>query len=175
VQHAKEEGRLEDLKAAGAGSVAGSRAAGDMERDFWLCPLEDRRRLGAQREGMLKGFSLGSYLLLLDYTSRLCRQGKAQVSREVASILERLGSSAEVWGSGCRNCLTKPACWAATSARIAHLCGNWPGGEAFIIWTTWRRHRPEGHWPVFGAESPAPLVSARSLGIVFTARTQAGR
>ena len=47
---------------------------------------------------MLEGFSLGSYLLLVDYTSRLCRSGKARVSREVASILDRLGTSAEVWG-----------------------------------------------------------------------------
>jgi hypothetical protein len=46
---------------------------------------------------MLEGFSLGSYLLLVDYTSRLCRQGKARVSREVASILDRLGSSPDVW------------------------------------------------------------------------------
>ena len=59
--------------------------------------MEDRRRQGAQREGMLEGFSLGSYLLLVDYTSRLCRQGKARVSREVASILDRLGTNAAAW------------------------------------------------------------------------------
>jgi hypothetical protein len=47
---------------------------------------------------MLEGFSLGSYLLLVDYTSRLCRQGKARVSREVASILDRLGTNADIWG-----------------------------------------------------------------------------
>ena len=98
VQHAQAKGELEALKAAAAGSVAGSRAAGDVEEDLWLCPVEDRRRLGGRREGLLEGFSLGSYLLLIDYTSRLCREGKARVSREVASILERLGSSAEVWG-----------------------------------------------------------------------------
>ena len=40
----------------------------------------------------------GSYLLLLDYTSRLCRAGKARVGREVVSILDRWGTSAEVWG-----------------------------------------------------------------------------
>ncbi|MCP4304753.1 MAG: hypothetical protein GY788_07725 [bacterium] len=47
---------------------------------------------------MLSTFSLGSYLLLVDYTGRLCRNGKARVNREVASILDRLGTSAEVWG-----------------------------------------------------------------------------
>jgi len=99
VRHAKAKGKLAALKAAKSGSVAGSRSAGDVEEDLWLCPVEDRRRKGSQREGMLEGFSLGSYLLLVDYTSRLCRQGKARVSREVASILDRLGTSAAVWAN----------------------------------------------------------------------------
>jgi hypothetical protein len=98
VRHVKAKGRLAELKSAESGSVAGSRAAGDVEEDLWLCPVEDRRGQGSQRKGMLEGFSLGSYLLLVDYTSRLCRQGKARVSREVASILDRLGTSADVWG-----------------------------------------------------------------------------
>ena len=106
VRHAKAKGKLDQLKAAAAGSVAGSRAAGRVEQDHWLCPLEDRHEqgkigrannTGAAREGMLDGFSLGSYLLLVDYTSRLCRNGKARVSREVAGIFARLGTSAEIW------------------------------------------------------------------------------
>ncbi len=97
VRHAKAKGKLAELKAAKSGSVAGSRVAGDVEQDLWLCPVEDRRRKGAQREGMLEGFSLGSYLLLVDHTSRLCRQGKARVSRAVASILDRLGTDATAW------------------------------------------------------------------------------
>jgi len=107
VQHAKGKGKLKELKSAAAGSVAGSRTARNIEQDLWLCPLEDRRRLGCVREGMLEGFSLGSYLLLVDYTSRLCRQGKARVSREVASILDRLGTSAEVWGQRIQTLLGK--------------------------------------------------------------------
>ena len=39
------------------------------------------------------------YLMLLDYTSRLVRDGKAAVSAEVESIFTRLGSSAESWGA----------------------------------------------------------------------------
>ena len=46
---------------------------------------------------MLDGFSLGSYLQLVDWTSRLVRLGKARVSQQVASLLDRLGTSAEVW------------------------------------------------------------------------------
>ncbi|MGO9919490.1 MAG: hypothetical protein ACLQIB_32935 [Isosphaeraceae bacterium] len=34
-------------------------------------------------------------MLLVDYTSRLFREGKAVISRDVAAIFERLGSSAE--------------------------------------------------------------------------------
>jgi REP element-mobilizing transposase RayT len=97
VRHAKAKGKLAAVKAAKSGSVAGSRSAGNLEQDLWLCPVEDRRHQGAPREGMLEGFSLGSYLLLVDYTSRLCRQGKARVNSEVASILDRLGTSAAQW------------------------------------------------------------------------------
>jgi hypothetical protein len=68
-----------------------------LEESHWLCPIEDRRRLDSSREGMLEGYSLGSYLLLVDYTGRLFRAGKAAISREVAEIFERLGSSAETW------------------------------------------------------------------------------
>jgi hypothetical protein len=31
-----------------------------------LVPIEDRRRLDSEREGMLEGFSLGNYLLLVE-------------------------------------------------------------------------------------------------------------
>jgi REP element-mobilizing transposase RayT len=97
VRHAKSEGRLEDVKAASRGSVAGSRALGKLEASHWLCPVEDLRAKGSSREGMVEGFSLGSYLLLVDYTSRLCRKGKARLSGELAGIFERLGTSPELW------------------------------------------------------------------------------
>jgi hypothetical protein len=73
------------------------RSAAGLEESHWLCPIEDRRRLDSTREGMIEGFSLGSYLQLVDYTARLYRAGKASLSREAAAILDRLGSSAENW------------------------------------------------------------------------------
>jgi hypothetical protein len=97
VDHVQEQGRTKDLKAARSGSVAGSAAAAGLEEGHWLCPIEDRRRLDSRREGMIEGFSLGNYLLLVDYTARLFRDGKATLSRTVADILDRLGSSADHW------------------------------------------------------------------------------
>jgi hypothetical protein len=38
-----------------------------------------------------------NYLLLVDYTGRLFREETATISREVAEILARIGSSAEGW------------------------------------------------------------------------------
>jgi REP element-mobilizing transposase RayT len=115
VRHAKSQGKLSQLKAAAAGSVGGSRAAGRLEQDHWLCPLEERRgsaaeggpREGGPREGMLEGFSLGSYLLLVDYTGRLCRQGKARMPRALAGIFQRLGTSAEFWGQRLKKLFAK--------------------------------------------------------------------
>jgi hypothetical protein len=97
VDHVNDQGRTEDLKAARGGSAAASAAAAGLEEGLWLCPIEDRRGLDSAREGMIAGFSLGKYLLLVDYTGRLFRAGKAQVSRELAEILDRLGTSAERW------------------------------------------------------------------------------
>jgi hypothetical protein len=58
---------------------------------------------------------LGSYLRLVDYTARLFREGKAAISREVAEIFDRLGSSAETWQSGSIDC--EPAACSAASSR----------------------------------------------------------
>jgi REP element-mobilizing transposase RayT len=97
VEHVEAQGQTARLEAAASGSVAGSRAASGLEETLWLCPIEDRRRLDSTREGMFDGLSLGSYLLLVDYSGRLFRQGKAAISAELAGIFDRLGSPAESW------------------------------------------------------------------------------
>jgi hypothetical protein len=68
-----------------------------LEESLWLCPVEDRRPLESAREGMIEGFPLGSYALLVDYTGRLFREGKTAISRELAAIFDRLGTTAESW------------------------------------------------------------------------------
>ena len=97
VENVRAQGRTSDLNAAEQGSISGSSVSAGLEEPIWLCPIEDRRKLDSRREGMLEGFSLGSYLLLVDYTGRLFRNGKAAISAELTGILERLGSSAENW------------------------------------------------------------------------------
>ena len=93
----KKRGRLAELQAACQGSVPAARRARGMEAGLWLCPLEDRRPQGEARVGLAESFSLGSYLLLVDATSRMLRPGKARVGPEVAALLERIGTSAETW------------------------------------------------------------------------------
>jgi REP element-mobilizing transposase RayT len=97
VDHVKEQGRAPDVIAAHSGSVAGSNTAAGLEESLWLCPIEDRSNVDSSREGMLEGLSLGSYLLLVDFTGRLFREGKAVISAELTGILERLGTSADRW------------------------------------------------------------------------------
>jgi hypothetical protein len=46
---------------------------------------------------MLEGFSLGNYVLLVELTGRLFRNGKAVISAELEEILERIGSTAQSW------------------------------------------------------------------------------
>jgi hypothetical protein len=97
IDHVQGQGRIADLRAALQGSIAGSRAAAGLEDALWLVPIEDRRGLDSTREGMLAGFTLGNYLMLVEHTGRLVREGKASISAELAGIFERLGTSAEVW------------------------------------------------------------------------------
>jgi hypothetical protein len=46
---------------------------------------------------MFEGLSLGNYLLVVDYSARFFRAGKARISAELAGIFERLGSRADNW------------------------------------------------------------------------------
>ena len=98
VDHVKVTGRTKDLQAAELGSVAAQRVSGGLEDELWLVPIEDRRERGALREGMRSGFTLGQYLMLIEYTGRMLREGKAAISSEVADIFSRLGCTPETWG-----------------------------------------------------------------------------
>ena len=95
--HSQKDG-MEILETAQEATAAARTELGKLEETHWLCPIQDRRSEGSERGGLSERVSLASYLKLVDYTSRLLRPGKARVDPEVESILERIGSSAEVWG-----------------------------------------------------------------------------
>ena len=57
---------------------------------MWLIPIEDRRKQGALREGMREGFTLGQYLMLVDYTSRLVRDGKSVVTKRANKMAAKI-------------------------------------------------------------------------------------
>lgn len=99
VDHVRQQGRVSDLQAAREGSVVGSRASQKLEESLWLIPIEDRRGKDSSREGMLAGFTLGNYLMLVEHTGRILREGKAAISAELADIFTRLGSSESCWQS----------------------------------------------------------------------------
>ncbi len=108
VKHVRSTGAITTLQQSGkAPSAAGARIEGDIEQSCWLCPMQDRHREGAAREGMLPGFSLAGYLELVDWTARVYRTGKATLSAEVATIMERLGTTAEYWQDRMTQLLTK--------------------------------------------------------------------
>ena len=120
VDHVRANGNLETLQTAAAKSIPAARIEANLEQSHWLCPLQDCQTNGAAREGMLPGFSLASYLELVDWTARLCRTGKARITAEVASIMTRLGTSPEYWQSHLQKLLGKTrwlGSYCATSAK----------------------------------------------------------
>ena len=61
----------------------------------WACSMKSR---GYPSEPLFRStFSAGNYLLLINFTVRLFRGGKAAISAEVAGILEPLGINTESW------------------------------------------------------------------------------
>jgi hypothetical protein len=134
VNHVRRNGDLDTLQAAAAAkSVAAAGIEADLEQSHWLCPLQDRKTAGegsagAAREGMLPGFSLSSYLELVDWTARLCRTGKARITQEVASIMTRLGTSPECWHSHLQKLIGKSRWlgnyYATSTERLKAMAAN---------------------------------------------------
>ena len=95
--HVESQGRTPDLAAAEGGSVAGSRASAGLEESLWPCPIEDRRPLDSAREGMVEGFPSVAMRCWSTTRGGLFREGKVAISRELAAIFDRLGTTAESW------------------------------------------------------------------------------
>lgn len=102
VKHVDRRGKIKTLKSATQGSLAASRSIGNTEQDHWLIPVEDRRphtrsKPTSKREGMLEKFTLGNYLMLVEFTGRLLRKGKATINTRIKTIFDRLETSIEFW------------------------------------------------------------------------------
>ena len=82
---------------------------------------------------MMQGFSLGSYVQLVDYTGRLFRHGKAMISAELAGIFERLGCSAQNWQNLIEK-LRDGGCWVVSSRPCAPSSGKSPNVSACSAW-----------------------------------------
>ena len=101
VEHCRVEGHAQILKNALEQSSSGyaitQETAAKLEAGIWLSPFA--RTAGAEpgREGMLEGFSLAQYLHLIDFSSRIFREGKCRVGQDVPPILKRLGTTIEIW------------------------------------------------------------------------------
>jgi len=92
VSHVRSQGKIDYLQAARQGSVAGSKAAGNVEQDHWLVSIEDRRphtnaKNPNDREGMVDSFPLDSYLLLVDFTGPLYCNNKARMGSAAKEVL----------------------------------------------------------------------------------------
>lgn len=108
IERCRELGRLSDLKAARVSSAVAAQRCQGMEAGLWLCPIEDRRARGEEKAGLLEGFSLGSYLLLLDASSRIIRANKARVEPDVQPLLDRLGTTLEAWQTAITAMFSRP-------------------------------------------------------------------
>jgi hypothetical protein len=89
---------------------------------------------------MLRGFSLGSYTFLLDYTGRLFRDGKAVISAELSGILQRLGSTAADWQAR----LEKSSFLSVVSGQLLRAIAARLGYTTWQIWAGARRDK--GGW-----------------------------
>ena len=86
---------------------------------------------------MLEGFSLGSYLLLVDYTGRLVPRRQGHDLAELSGIFDRLGSSAESWWARIEKLSKGRLLGRFFAASRERLARGRDAAWACIIWQTW--------------------------------------
>jgi len=101
---------------------------------------------------MIEGFPLGNYLLLVEYTGRLFREGKAVISGELAGVFERLGSNAENWQARLRK-LAAGRLLGRFFAAAEPGCGKSPSVWACTTWRTWAAARRDHAAPKAGFQA----------------------
>jgi hypothetical protein len=73
-----------------------------VDETIWLCPIEDRRALDSSREGMVEGFSLGTDLMLVDYSGRLFRNGEVVISADLFASSHGWAAASRAGARACR-------------------------------------------------------------------------
>lgn len=86
-----------ELRAARHGCVAAIKLASRLEDGFWLFAIENRRAIDSAREGMLSGFTLGNYLMFVEYTGGVLLNENASISSELSRIFARIGTTSQCW------------------------------------------------------------------------------
>ena len=127
----KAQSRIGNLNAAERGNVARLKRVRSPGGNHLAVPDRRSRQAGfLHAKAWWKVFrSLGSYLLLVDYTRRLFREGNTASSAELSGILARPGNSTPKAGSrGWRN-RGVAACWAASSPPVESGYGRSPQGQ----------------------------------------------
>ena len=133
-----------------------------------------RRRIHDSGAHELEGFSLGSYLILVDYTGRLFRDGKATISAELSGILNRLGCSAESWRARLEK--LKGGRWSDSSPPAESACERSPHTWGYTTWQTSAdapRDNPDGRRVPFSSSTPlrasnqhSPSFTSPTIGAV---------
>jgi len=93
IEHCRTNGTLESIR-DDLSTLTRDRS---QEQGLWLLPVDDLRNDGSVRPGLLAGCTLSCYLRLVDWTSRLVREGKAHLDAGILSIFDRLGADSSVW------------------------------------------------------------------------------
>ena len=95
IDHCRDQGALGTLRDA----LSTQTRDPAQEAGLWLLPVDDLRPAEGARAGLLQGFTLSCYCRLIDWTSRLLREGKAHVPSEVSPIFARLHADPVEWGA----------------------------------------------------------------------------
>jgi hypothetical protein len=95
IDHCRAEGLVDTLR----DGLSTETREPSQESGIWLLPVEDRRPEVGARPGLMAGLTLSCYSRLIDWTSRLLREGKTHVPSSVAPLFDRLRANPEEWAS----------------------------------------------------------------------------
>jgi len=93
IDHCRSTGTLEAL----CDEISTRTDNPEQQDGLWLLPTDDRQSREGDRPGLVAGCTLSCYVRLVDWTSRLIRQGKANLDAEAVSLFARLGVDPHAW------------------------------------------------------------------------------